>query len=274
MAINFKAMAAIFVLLLSGTASALATQATGYVNIGETPQEYSFLVENTSAIKKTLKVSFTAPTKTELSKKPAFVGANSSEEVAIRIYPQEGFEGSTYTGKLFIDLGGDVAEKIVTLTYTAEDSCPVEVTINSDKNTNKVGISFRNNSFKEKKIELIAVKAGEANWAMTGERRFEVNGFETRAFETSIERPMGFNGEAGFVFKCGNAGFTKKHNFEASGKNSFEGAISGFAVAAQAASKDIDFITSVFLGVIAAVLLLAFIARLARVTHRNNREKQ
>lgn len=230
------------------------------ITIGEIPLELSFKVSNDSPTAKQLTISATMPTKYEVVASRS-LRPNSTETVKIRIFPESGFEGSTYTGQIVIDLGGNRAEKNVQLTYERQDSCSVkaDASISGD---GKATITLQNQSYKRKTVELLAVKGVPNDWTFTGNKAFNFGPYEKRNYELTVKRQGMFEGEAEFVFKCGQEEFSEKTPVKFTG----EGTISPFAVIGSIAkAADINFMIDAFLVIIAAILLIAFIARMVRI---------
>ena len=81
--------------------------------------EISFFVSNTKNVRSPLEINAIFPTPFEIQK-PEWVDAKSSEQVTIKIFGKNGFENTTYTGSIFIDLGGEREEKRVTINYVGK----------------------------------------------------------------------------------------------------------------------------------------------------------
>ncbi|VVB99580.1 Uncharacterised protein [uncultured archaeon] len=273
-------MAVIFAALMPCLASAFV-EGQSYISIGETPYDYAFTVENASSQKKALEVSFSMPVKYEANDVPQWVMPDSKEEVKIRIFPETGFEGTTYAAKISISLGGDVAEKTLNITFANENGCPVTAKItgttsgNNGKNT--ASFEFMNKSYKPKEVKISGVAAG--GFETTGaQEKLALGPFETRPFEAILEGDKSYEGMAEFTLEC--AGSAEKA--KAIGKVKLEGKagfiasglalLSGIGNASGGAAKGnpglVETTVDVFLAAIAAILLIAFIARLVKFTKK------
>ncbi len=268
------ALIAALVLLPAG-AFAFITQSEADIRVGETPKDYTFTVENKSAATKALVLSFVMPSRHEVIAKPQWVGAKSTGQVKIRIYPDSRLEGTTYTAKIKAELGGDIAEKVLTINYIAEDKCTIDTRAgfaDYNQGPSKIALTFTNGSYKAKAIELAGISGAPQDWKLEGGNTFTIGPFETRQFETGLERKSPFSGGLGLVFRCAGTEFTQKIDVSAPKKGD-EGAFAGFAVLAEGiASADFAFILDAFLIIIAAVLLIAFIARLVHFMGRGAKQ--
>ncbi|MCR4335516.1 MAG: hypothetical protein NUV57_03190 [archaeon] len=255
----------VLVLLLSIGASAFVNNLENTINVGETAYELTFSVENNSNIKQPLTIDYDLPTDFEIAKQPNYVNATSTQEIVVKILPQKDFEGTTYTGTITINLGGNRAEKRLSVSYLKENNCTVEREVSV--NENKVTIELTNNSYKSKTIKLIEVKNLPNDWAIT-ETSFVLNGFEKNTYELELKKGSSFDGELEFVFECSGETFsnTVKVKHEDNG-------FTGFAIIGSAlGSVDSELIIDIFLVIVAAILLIAFIARLVRLLNSNAKQ--
>ncbi len=306
MGISMKALALALAILLGGKAIALSIDGPSYLSVGETPQDYSFFIENSSSSRKQLDVSLVAPGRQEFVSKPKSIGPKSKGEVRLRFFPESAFKGTSYTAKIAANLGSENVVKNLTISYASddEDRCTVELKpkeplINGKEGTGKNAISVafaaKNASYKPKKLTLTEMKGGPQDWrAMAGGNgkaeqginvgngagnealaEFGIGGFEERAFVIWVEGQSAFDGELEFIFDCAGEKISVRQEVsasEAEDKGNGTDMLSGFAVVLQdIGSKDFEFALNAFLVIIAAVLLIAFIARLVHFVNRRNR---
>ena len=278
-----KAFTFALLIVLAAGSFAFVTDSPSYLSVGERPQDFSIQLENTSTVNKPLLAEFTLPSKFEVLEKPDFVRAKGKAQIRFRVYPQQSLEGTSYTGKIRLTLGGDVAEKIVTARYFSENGC----TIDAQSGFAPVGtkaqgaadagfvetLTFTNGSYKPKTLRLTQMRNAPQDWKTPGGQAFEVGPFETRSFSIPITAQSAFEGKIAFVFNCADSQLIKRQDVSvkmAAGADSNVIA-SGFAVVAGAIkSGEGEFILNAFLLVIAAVLLIAFIARLVNFLNRKN----
>ncbi len=292
MGILSKATALVFLAIIATPAFALV-EGPSFIRVGENVQEIPFYAKNDSATEKYLEAEFTIPSKHEIASKPEWIGANSKGEVKVRIYPEERLEDTTYTGKAMFNLGGDISEKIISIEYAKEDSCPSVVgstfTERPGADAAKAGgskgaepskfiFTVKNSSYKPKVLKLLAIEGAPQDWKISGagtRGTYSIGAFETRKFEAAIEGQSAFTGEASFRFGCSGKEIVQKQqikagNVQGDGAGAGSGILSGFAVFASSIHPaDVEFILDAFLAIIAAVLLIAFIARLVNFANRN-----
>lgn len=258
----FTAMAAL--LLLAATAGAFVTGLETSIDIGETGKELSFLVENKSNIKQPLTINYDFPSDFTVILQPSFVRANSKDEVKVKIFPNEDLGGSTYNSMINIKVGTNKAEKTITLNYLNTDVCTVNIDVNFE---NKMFvINLENESFKEKNIRLTNIEG--IDWEVD---KFDttVLGNTTKTIELEIENISNFTGEVEFTFDCKGTPIKKTVNVEYE-EPGIGVAFTGFAVLEE--GFNFEFLFDVLLALIAAVLLVTFIARLVKIL--NQKEKQ
>ncbi|GEM_PF-6797697 len=277
-----KAFSFALLILLAAASFAFTVDSPSRISVGETPQDYTIRIENTSTLTKPLTAEFILPSRFDILEQPQFIGPKGKGEIRIRIYPEERLEGTEYTGKITLTLGGDVAEKIITISYFSENGCTIDARSGfaPAKAQGTAGnadfietFTFTNNSYKSKKLTLIGMKGGQQGWKASAAGAFEVGPFETRSFEVPIDAPSAFDGRLEFIFSCANSQLSKKQDVSVKqGAGAGTDVIaSGFAVISGAMkSSEAEFILNAFLVVIAAVLLIAFIARLVNFANRKN----
>ncbi|MFH1392012.1 MAG: hypothetical protein ABIH20_06890 [Candidatus Diapherotrites archaeon] len=256
----------VLALLLSTGASAFVNSLENTISVGETAYELSYTVENTSNIKQPLTVDYDLPTDFEIVKQPNYVNANSTQEIVVKILPQQGFEGTTYTGMITINLGGNKAEKRINVSYLKENTCTVEREVSVEED--KVTILLKNNSYNGKTMKLSEVKNLPNDWVLNTGASFVLNSFEKKTYELELQKESSFDGELEFVFECQGETFTNKVKVKHEGND-----FTGFAIAGSALySVDSELIIDIFLVIIAAILLIAFIARLVKVLNSDGKQ--
>ena len=166
--------------------------------------------------------------------------------------------------------------------YTKPKNCAVSIipigTFDEKENKFTIRTELENNGIIAEKVELKAVRGIPDDWKVEGTRRAEVEGESLKSFETVIKPGSNYTGKAELVYECG--AFTVERivilKFRGPLENTFEGLATGFAglfggfslpegitglaLPDGMAGLVIDFI----LIIVAAVLLIAFIARLVK----------
>lgn len=252
-------------LLLTATTGAFVTGLDTSIDIGETGKELSFLVENKSSIRQPLTVNYDFPSDFTVIQQPSFVGANSKDEVKLKIFPDKSLVDTSYKSTINIKVGTNKAEKTVTLNYLNTNTCTVKVDVYFE---NKMFvINLENESFKEKNISLTNTTAPE-NWEIN---KFEttVPGNTTKKTELEIENISNFTGEVEFTFDCKGTIIKKTANVDYK-EPGIGTAFTGFVVLEE--GFNFEFLFDALLALIAVVLLLTFIARLVKIL--NQKEKQ
>jgi len=257
----------IALLLIMGSTSAFVSNLENEITVGETPYLLSFKVENKSNLNQPLFVDYDLPTDYEIVKQPGSIRAESEEEIVVKILPQSGFEGTTHIGTIYLEVNGQKSDKLITINYKRENNCTVERQVELEKD--EVTIILTNNSYKDKTMKLIEIKGLPSDYELKGRTSFVLNSFERNTYKFELVKGAPFRGELEFVFECQGQTFTNK--LEADFEE--DGLFSGLAVFGSAMSAvDSAIILDIFLVIIAAILLIAFIARLVRVL--NTRGKQ
>ncbi|PIN85348.1 MAG: hypothetical protein COV47_02650 [Candidatus Diapherotrites archaeon CG11_big_fil_rev_8_21_14_0_20_37_9] len=250
----------IAILLLTSTASAaVLTNFNGTASIGETPKEINFIVENTTNTKQPFSINVNFPAKTNIAA-PKWIEAGAKETITVTIYPEETLEGQTYRGTVSAELGGNKAEKEVTLIFSKINACTVSA--ETYQNNDAIKAAFKNNSFKSKTVYLEKINNVPDNWTF-GKKSFVLGPYEEREFDLEITKGSSFSGEAELVYNCLNSEIKNTVQIE----HKEEGYFTGFAILSQNQNKgeELPMIIDIFLAIIAAILLIAFIARLVRV---------
>ena len=276
-------LTAIALMLVAGTASASVTGLPKEITIGETPYDLSFYVQNNNPIRQPLEAEFAFPTKFTVIKKPQWIEGNATtagknQNVIVRIFPQEGFEGTSYTSTIKIIAGGDVTEKNVTINYVHEDSCNVEaqIEVQDDESGGNAGmnaaITLTNHSYRPKAITLKEMRGTPPDWKISGSTEFGLGAFEKRTYETSVDGKSNFEGNAEFIFGCRGtefAGIAKIRHVDKGIPAAVLAIISGAS-----GSVEGEFILDMFLVIIASILLIAFIARMVKLLNNDSQGKQ
>src|SRR3989344_5729061 len=258
----------VFILMASANAMAFVTDLEDIITIGETPYELSFNVENTTDIRQPLRIEYDFPTDFETINQPNFIRANAMEEIKVKIFPSAIQEGTTYKGMIQITLGGNTAEKIITLNYAKENKCTIERNI--EIANNKIKIEFVNTSFKDKEVRLVDAAGLPEGWSIEGTKTFILSGFEEKTFTLEIKGRGAFNGTLELQFQC--EGETFKEEAQIRMENNEPG-FTGLVLLNSLGNIDFEIIVDVVLGIIAAILLIAFIARMIKFLN-TNKEKQ
>ena len=251
-------------LLLAATAGAFVTGLETSIDIDETGKELSFLVENKSSIKQPLTINYDFPSDFTVILQPSFVRANSKDEVKVKIFPNTSLEGSSYNSMINIKVGTNKAEKTITLNYLNTNVCTLNVDVSFE---NKMFvIDIENESFKEKNIRLTSIEG--TDWEVD---KFDttVLGNTTKTIQLEIENLSPYTGEVEFTFDCKGTPIKKTVNVEYE-EPGIGAAFTGFAVLEE--GINFEFLFDVTLALIAAVLLITFIARLVKIL--NQKEKQ
>ncbi len=260
------ALSLIVFIFAANLASAAVSAVPSQITVGESPREISFFATNTTGIRQQFEAEFSFPTKFTIIKKPQWIESGARENIVLNIFPQHGFENTTYVGTIKVTIGGDVAEKNVILNYLNQNECSVQ-SKTTIANSGDVTILLKNNSYRPKSVTLVEIRNVPADWKITGNTQFSIGPFEQKTFGTKLEMNSALNGNAVFVYKCANTEFTESVKVEHK-----DGGIpaSMFAVFGQASTMaNGEFMLDLFLVIIAAILLIAFIARLVRIVNRD-----
>ncbi len=259
------------IVLIALTASASTVSSLeGSIYVGETPYELSFYVENNTNTKQPLNIETIFPTRTTIDA-PDWVEANSQETVVLKVYPEEGFEGQKYSYAIVnIELGGTNVEKNVLIDYARENNCTVET--NSEETETGLKVKLTNKGFKEKTVTIKEINNAPSTWTFEKEE-FVVGAYEERTFDVLLNKNGSFSGDAEIVFSCSGKEIAEKVRFDYTEKDLLSGfVIFGDSEPNTTENEDYEIILDIFLVIIAAILLIAFIARLVRIMYTKQTE--
>jgi|SRR3989338_7362777 len=110
-------LAGVFLLALTGSASAFLLEAPSGAFIFDSPRDFWIIVKNDSPIDKTLDVRFFSPATSDLLGVPDVIQANSESKFTLRIYPAKGLEGQTYESTLVVSLDNEKAVRTISLAF-------------------------------------------------------------------------------------------------------------------------------------------------------------
>ncbi len=258
----------VFLALFVANAGALISGFPDSITVGETPSQIAFTVENDSGIRQPISVQVALPSDYEIDA-PEYAEANSSATVKITVYPQKGLEGSTQKGVVSVDVANNLAEKNILVNYAYKDECTL--TIDAQNNDGKIILEMENASYKSKTARLVSLEKAPQDWNIAGNTEFIIGAYEKRAFETKLAQNSAFEGNIELVFSCSGKTITK----EISVKRDEQGALAGLATIGSMFENagDTGFIIDAFLVIIAAILMIAFIARLVKILNTGNQTK-
>jgi hypothetical protein len=258
---GIKPLIAIMTILL---ASIAASQIVGFqdtISIGETPYEYIFHVINNSNEQKPLLIEYHFPVKYEKISQPVFIEPQTQEQIKIKIYPSKKLEGSTYVGTIKVQIGSEFAEKNLIMEFKKENKCTIKPEAEFDS-SGSVKLKLVNPSYNQKSIELKSIK-GPNDWEIIGDKNFIINPNEIKETSTKIKMKTTYSGSVVFVFSCHNEEILAEAKIEHFEKDVLQ-QITGLFTASQFKIDATSLAINLLLGIVAAILLLAFIARLTK----------
>ena len=252
----------ILALLLAGNALGEVSGIAEKIAITESPYELSFTVTNETDAKKPLLVLVNVPGKSEVLKYPEEIGAFASQKITAKIFPSVQLEGSTYTGTVNVNIGGQITQKKITIQYFASDNCTVFSS--AQFREGKIALTLDNNSYKPKKIEFVRAEKLPADWQVSP-KTIDLGAFEKRQTVLDTKTGSDFNGTAELILKCHGKEIVQK--VQVSHKNP-AGPATGLASLSfpklEFPNFDLPLLLDVFLAIVAGILLIAFIARLVK----------
>jgi len=255
-----------------------------YVVVRNVPSEVSFTVTNTSTVPRELEMTINMPGRHEVLRDPGVIAAGATEEVVISILPEEKFEGSEFVGTIMLKLGNDTAEKNLKIVYARARTCVVSIAPlgSFDEAANKFTIDTQltNNGVEAAEVELSAIKGIPSDWKVGGDRKAGVRAGETRNIQTTLTPGSDYAGQAQLVYNCD--GFAIERivvvKFERPITSAFDNIGAGFAslfggTGGDGAGFDWGLAINVILILLAAILLIAFIARMVKMLDRQENQK-
>ncbi len=250
-------------ILLFASVNAAVSDLPSYITLKNSPKEISFTVSNATGLKKALDVEVFSPVNYEITEKAQWVDPDSSETVKIKFIPRGDLVGTRYAGRIIVTLGSEKIEQNVSFFFTSEDSCPVKAAVSKIESEEdgihsiKLFIYFKNDSVEAKEITGISLEGIPGDWGRIEEGTISVPAQGQTELTITLSPGSSFSGEAEFVYSCGGFENREAVNLEHEGSASITGMFGGL---------DLDLfsvwlLVDLFLFVIAAVLLIAFIAR-------------
>jgi hypothetical protein len=274
-------LAFIAITLVFTQASAFVGEFNNYIVVRNVPSEFSFTVTNNDPVARLLEMQILLPGRYEVISNPGTIDAGATEDVVIRLLPEKKFEGSEFEGNIFLKLGSNTAEKNLKIFYTKSKTCAVSIAPlgSFDANTNKFTVStgLENNGIENERVELKVIRGIPDDWKVEGQRSTEIDAGEKKSFDTTLIPGSNFTGQAQLVYQCGD--FVVERivivKFERP-LNPLQGpfaAATGFFSLLGNIKFDMPggltgIVLDAILIIVAAVLLIAFIAR---VVHRIGR---
>lgn len=275
-------LAFIAITLIFTQASAFVGEFNNYLVVRNVPTEFSFTVTNNDSVERFLEMEILMPGNFDVVRNPGTIEAGATEDVVIRLLPEKTFEGSEFAGSIFLKLGSNTAEKNLKIFYTKSKTCAVSIAPLGafDANTNKFTVKsqLENNGVTIESVELKAIRGIPGDWKVEGERSAVVDAGENKTFETVLVPGSNFTGQAELVYECGE--FVVERivivKFERPPVPDAYAAATGFFTMLGNVKLEMPggltgLIIDVVLIVVAAVLLIAFIAR---IVHRIERKEK
>ena len=267
-------LALAFFLLLFSEASAFISELPGTVTVKGIPTEFYFKVTNDDIVDRPLEVEVLAPAETEFLEQPGIVGAGRTERVTVRVFPESTLNGKEITATVSAKLGKRAAEKNFKISFERALSCPVSIDLSlnkSQENGEKLFVvaALKNSSVSSEEVELAKISGLPESWGIELPNAVSVGRLEQKNLTVTITPNSAFEGEAELLFKCGN--FIEKRSLDVSagseGNNFFSGLTSLFSfeqLNRPFEFSELELLLDIALVLIAAVLLIAFIARFVR----------
>ncbi len=253
----------LFALLLALSANA-AVSVQSIVQFNQMPEELIFTVTNDYSAAQGLSVKLFAPIDYEIvGTIPTSLDANKSTKITMLLYPKTEFVGIQQKANLQISLGSNIETKEITLKFYALNEFPAEITLNSNYNVGKdantfwIDVTAYNKTIQDVEVELSGIGGIPSDWNVSpGTFKLQVPALETRT-QTILLRPASsFDGNVALIFSALGFGHSEKIALKYEAK----GAIAGFAALFPKISSEIAL--DVLLAVVAALLLISFIARM------------
>ncbi|MFH1587163.1 MAG: hypothetical protein ABID38_04860 [Candidatus Diapherotrites archaeon] len=261
--ISRRIFSILVLILLFASVSAVVSDLPSYITIRNSPMEISFTVSNPTSLKKALDVEVFSPVSYQVTEKAQWVDPNSSETVKIKFIPRGDLIGTRYAGKIIVTLGSEKTEHEVSFFFTGEDSCPVKAAVSKIESEEdgihsiKLFVYFKNDSVEEQEVGGISLEGIPGDWSYSGEETLIVPAQGNAETTLEISPGSSFNGEAEFVYSCRGFENREKVNIEHEGS----AGITGLFGALDLELFSVWLLVDLFLFVVAAILLIAFIAR-------------
>jgi len=249
-------------IFLSFNAAALVVKdIPNYMNFYVEQQTISFTVENDSGFTQDFSIEVSAPIKSEfIGSVPEALASEEKVEVQIKFYPEDRFIGSTYESAITITLGEASEKKDLTLKFNERDECPIGLSATQKNKTAngteviELSLLISSNSTEEQTIKFSGIKALPSNWLYEPQNKsFSLESNGEKSLLLTITPRSTFKGSAFINFECLGLEKSKKIELNFTQK--------GFASGFVTAISGIPWI-DIILVLIAALLLIAFVARL------------
>ncbi|MEW6295038.1 MAG: hypothetical protein AB1467_01940 [Candidatus Diapherotrites archaeon] len=248
-------------IFVSFDAAALAVKdIPNYINFYQEPQTISFTVENDSGFTEELNIEISAPVRSEVMNAPEDLMPEEKALIQIKFYPEKRFIGSTYESTITIALGEISEKKNLTLKFNERNECPIDLSATQkNKTVNgaeviQLNVSISSNSSEDLTVKFYGIKGLPSNWLYEPQNKsLSIEGNAEKSLLLTISPKSTFTGSAFINFKC--------LGFEKSKKVDLNFSQAGFASGLVTAISGMPWL-DIILIIIAALLLIAFIARL------------
>lgn len=259
-----KILAVVLLSLLLATAAHAAVSLNNVVEFNQFPKELVFTVSNSYSTAQALGVKLFAPVDYEIvGALPNSIDANKSAEIKMLLYPKTEFIGIQQKANLQISLGSNIETMEITLKFYALDEFPAEININSnysigkDANEFLIDIALQNKSVQDIEVEFSGIGGIPSDWdAEPKTFKLKIPALQSISQTIALKPGSSFDGNAVLNFSA--LGFGHSENMAL--KYDTIGALAGFAALFPEISS--EFALDVLLAIVAALLLISFIARM------------
>ena len=196
------------IMLVFTQASAFVGEFNNYIVVRNVPSEFSFSVTNNDSVERLLEMQIMVPGRYEVLRNPGVIEAGATEEVVVRILPDNELEGSEFVGSILLKLGSNTAEKNLKIFYTKAKNCAVSIAplgaFDEKENKFTIRTDLENNGVDIESVELKAIRGIPEDWRVEGARAVQVEGEENKSFETTLVPGSNYTGRAELIYQGGD----------------------------------------------------------------------
>ena len=268
--VKFLIVALAFILVFSSAQAAVRGIPTS-IEFHETVEQIEFSVSNDSGSTQLLEVQLFLPVDYDFLDKPEFVEAGESATVKVALYPREDLIGTVYNSMIVVSLGNDVYELPVRVSFEENQECQLVYKARSrTQDVNGltelyVDIEIYNPYPKAMDVEFRGINGLPFGWSYSpANTTITIAALEKQGISVELTAGSAFDGNAFVLVSC--PGFDDvEERVEISHEGT--GILSGFFAFGNLFDDSefaLEIILDVLLALVAAVLLIAFIARFVK----------
>lgn len=233
--------------------NALISDLPNSITFFEEERSISFEVENDSGGTQNLNIRIYSPIAYEIKGSKSFLENGEKSIVEVTFFPQEKLLDSVYETTILVELGKEIKQEKISMSFNKRNFCPIE--FHARQNKEILELTAKNNSFQKMEFQIKGFKEGE--WKIE-EKTLLLEGKEEKKFELNIDGSV--TGKNFVLIQCTGI---QEVPVELQGRriNQLFDATGAFVLGSFGEMLEP---LNLVLVIVAAVLLIAFISRLVK----------